>query len=97
MIEEGLVDIFIKEKGDDRPVVTLKRGSFFGEKALLSSDVRTNGHVYCIVECQVHVVTVGGLCVTVMLGDLQNLLDRSYVARDEALSLHCTMLQCDGR
>jgi cAMP-dependent protein kinase regulator len=40
MIEHGCVDVYIQAKGD-APVVTLKAGDFFGEKALLSSDVRT--------------------------------------------------------
>ena len=40
MIESGDVDIYIAERGD-KPIHTLKSGTFFGEKALLSSDVRT--------------------------------------------------------
>lgn len=40
MIEHGCVDVYIPEK-KTVPVVRLKAGDFFGEKALLSSDVRT--------------------------------------------------------
>ena len=41
MIEKGFVDVYIAQKSETHPVVTLKAGDFFGEKALLSSDVRT--------------------------------------------------------
>ncbi len=42
MVQRGCVDVYIQENGQQqRPVVTLKAGDFFGEKALLSSDVRT--------------------------------------------------------
>lgn len=41
MVERGCVDVYIQDGQQQRPVVTLKAGDFFGEKALLSSDVRT--------------------------------------------------------
>lgn len=47
MVERGCVDVYIRDQyhpdggHQQRPVVTLKAGDFFGEKALLSSDVRT--------------------------------------------------------
>lgn len=81
MIEEGSVDVFIEAKGKD-PVVTLKKGQFFGEKALLSSDVRT---ATCIAATDVKCMLLMREDFVLMLGDLQDLLDRSYVARDEAL------------
>ena len=81
MIEEGTVDVFIKEKGE-RPVVTLRSGQFFGEKALLSSDVRT---ATCIASSEVKCMLLMREDFALMLGDLQDLLDRSYIARDEAL------------
>lgn len=83
MIASGAVDVYIREKSDTHPVVTLKSGSFFGEKALLSSDVRTatcvasptgEGEVKCLLLMREDFVR--------MLGDLEYLLDRSYDLRD---------------
>ena len=83
MIEHGNVDVYINEKSEHKPVVTLKKGDFFGEKALLSSDVRTatcvastggDGGVKCMVLSREDFVR--------MLGDLEYLLDRSYDLRD---------------
>ena len=83
MIERGSVDVYIKEKSDTHPVVTLTTGSFFGEKALLSSDVRTatcvasaagGSEVKCLLLMREDFVR--------MLGDLEYLLDRSYDLRD---------------
>jgi len=81
MIEEGKVDVFINEKGA-RPIVTLQKGSFFGEKALLSSDVRT---ATCVASTDVKCMLIGREDFVLMLNNLQDLLDRSYIARDEAL------------
>jgi cGMP-dependent protein kinase len=81
MIEEGKVDVYINEKGA-RPIVTLQKGSFFGEKALLSSDVRT---ATCVASTDVKCMLIGREDFVLMLGNLQDLLDRSYIARDEAL------------
>jgi len=83
MIASGSVDVYIKEKSDTHPVVTLTAGSFFGEKALLNSDVRTatcvasaagGNEVKCLVLMRDDFVR--------MLGDLEYLLDRSYDLRD---------------
>ena len=81
MIEEGSVDVYIKEKGD-KPLVTLESGSFFGEKALLSSDVRT---ATCRASSDVKCMLLMREDFVLVLGNLQDLLDRSYVARDEAI------------
>ncbi len=81
MIEEGKVDVYIKEKGA-RPIVTLQKGSFFGEKALLSSDTRT---ATCVASTDVKCLLLMREDFVLMLGNLQDLLDRSYIARDEAL------------
>ncbi len=81
MIEEGKVDVYINEKGA-RPIVTLQKGSFFGEKALLSSDVRT---ATCVASTDVKCMLIGREDFVLLLGNLQDLLDRSYIARDEAL------------
>eukprot|EP00984_Skeletonema_dohrnii_P016794 scaffold7514_cov112-Skeletonema_dohrnii-CCMP3373.AAC.7 len=81
MIEEGKVDVYINEKGA-RPIVTLQKGSFFGEKALLSSDTRT---ATCVASTDVKCMLIGREDFVLMLGNLQDLLDRSYIARDEAL------------
>ncbi|KAL7548649.1 hypothetical protein ACHAWF_011919 [Thalassiosira exigua] len=83
MIEEGTVDVYIKDKGS-RPIVTLKQGTFFGEKALLSSEegVRT---ATCVASSDVKCMLLMREDFVLMLGNLQDLLDRTYVARDEAL------------
>ena len=73
MIEEGSVDIFIREKGDDRPVVTLKKGSFLGEKALLSSDVRT---ATCVASSNVKCMLLMREDFVLLLGDLQDFFSR---------------------
>jgi CRP-like cAMP-binding protein len=98
MIERGCVDVYIREKSQTSPVVTLKAGDFFGEKALLSSDVRT---ATCVAapasrqggEQQKAAGDGGGegvvKCMVLMredfvrmLGDLEYLLERSYEMRD---------------
>lgn len=81
MIEEGKVDVYITEKGA-QPIVTLQKGSFFGEKALLSSDTRT---ATCVASTDVKCLLLMREDFVLMLGNLQDLLDRSYIARDEAL------------
>ena len=98
MIERGCVDVYIREKSDTAPVVTLKAGDFFGEKALLSSDVRTatcvaaapasrggGGEVPKVGDSSERVVK----CMLLMredfvrmLGDLEFILERSYAMRD---------------
>jgi CRP-like cAMP-binding protein len=79
MIENGAVDIYIKEKGD-KPIHTLKSGTFFGEKALLSSDVRT---ATCVASSDVKCMLLMREDFVLMLGDLKDLLDRTYTDRDQ--------------
>ena len=84
MIERGSVDVYIREKSETHPVVTLKAGSFFGEKALLSSDVRT---ATCVAsaggpESEVRCLLLMREDFVRMLGDLEYLLERSYEGRD---------------
>lgn len=83
MIEKGCVDVYIREKSETHPVVTLKAGDFFGEKALLSSDVRT---ATCVAsasgESEVKCMVLMREDFVRMLGDLEYLLERSYDLRD---------------
>ena len=79
MIENGTVDIYIKEKGD-KPLHTLKSGTFFGEKALLSSDVRT---ATCVASSDVKCMLLMREDFVLMLGDLKDLLDRTYSDREQ--------------
>jgi len=78
MIEEGLVDVYIAAKPTSAPVATLKKGDFFGEKALLSSDVRT---ATCVASHTVRCLMLGREDFVRMLGDLNYLLERSYSLR----------------
>ena len=90
MIEDGTVDVYIETKGNS-PVTTLKSGSFFGEKALMSSDVRT---ATCIASSDVKCMLLMREDFVLMLGDMKDLLDRTYTARDEALQAeHDAMMQ----
>lgn len=82
MIEKGAVDVYIKEKSETHPVVTLEPGAFFGEKSLLSSDVRTatcvasprsTDEVKCLLLHREDFVR--------MLGDFESLMERTYDGR----------------
>ncbi|KAL7514534.1 hypothetical protein ACHAXN_013333 [Cyclotella atomus] len=79
MIETGNVDIYIKEKGD-KALHTLTSGTFFGEKALLSSDVRT---ATCVAASDVKCMLLMREDFVLMLGDLKDLLDRTYSDREQ--------------
>jgi cGMP-dependent protein kinase len=79
MIETGNVDIYIAEKGD-KPLHTLTSGTFFGEKALLSSDVRT---ATCVAASDVKCMLLMRADFVLMLGDLRDLLDRTYEDREK--------------
>ena len=99
MIESGFVDVYIREKSEKSLVVTLKPGDFFGEKALLSSDVRT---ATCVAAPssrqggeQQKAASAGSegvvKCMLLMredfvrmLGDLEYILERSYEMRDSS-------------
>jgi len=78
MIEDGTVEVFIDARGDT-PVVTLEKGQFFGEKALLSDDVRS---ATCIASSTVKCLTLIREDFNLLLGNLQDLLDGHYSHRD---------------
>ena len=71
LIESGTVNIFKKENGGE-PVASLSTGHFFGEKALLSEDVR---QATCIASSDVKCLFLMREDFVLMLGDLQDLLD----------------------
>lgn len=71
IIESGTVDVLKKDSGD-KPVATLKKSQFFGEKALFSEDVR---QATCIASSDVHCLSLMRDDFVLMLGDLQDLLD----------------------
>lgn len=83
MIDSGSVDVFIKSKGS-KPVVTLESGKFFGELALLSSDVRTAS---CIAKTSVKCHILMRNDFNLLLGDLQSLLDGNDYKRREAVEV----------
>ena len=84
MIDSGSVDVFIKAKGS-KPVATLQRGKFFGELALLSSDVRTAS---CIAKSRVKCHILMRKDFNLLLGDLQSLLEgNDYKRREELQAL----------
>eukprot|EP00586_Coscinodiscus_wailesii_P010441 CAMPEP_0172503214 /NCGR_PEP_ID=MMETSP1066-20121228/167296_1 /TAXON_ID=671091 /ORGANISM="Coscinodiscus wailesii, Strain CCMP2513" /LENGTH=689 /DNA_ID=CAMNT_0013278855 /DNA_START=128 /DNA_END=2194 /DNA_ORIENTATION=+ len=71
IIESGTVEVFKKANGE-KPVATLEKGNFFGEKALLSEDVR---QATCIASSDVQCLYLTREDFVLMLGDLQDLLD----------------------
>ena len=86
MIAKGGVDVYIREKSDSKPVVTLPVGAFFGEKALLGAhDVRSatcvaagaapGEGVKCLLLMREDFVR--------MLGDLGGLMERAYDGRKD--------------
>ena len=79
LIESGTVDVFKKEKGND-PIATLKKGQFFGEKALLSDDVR---QATCIATTDLRCLTLMREDFVMMLGSLQDLLDSKEKAPND--------------
>ncbi len=77
IIESGTIDVFIAERGNE-PVARLTGGQFFGEKALLSEDVR---QATCIAATDAKCLTLMREDFVQMLGNLQDLLK----ARDNHL------------
>jgi len=71
LIESGLVNVFKAEMGDE-PIATLHSGKFFGERALLSEDVR---QATCTAASNVECLFLMREDFVMMLGDLQDLLD----------------------
>lgn len=72
IIESGTVDVFIAEQGNE-PVARLTSGQFFGEKALLSEDVR---QATCIASTDAKCLTLMREDFVRMLGNLQDLLNK---------------------
>lgn len=81
LIEKGTVDVFTKENGK-KPVMTLQPGQFFGERALLSEDVR---QATCIASSEVQCLFLMREDFVLMLGDLQDLLDGCIKEKKEFL------------
>ena len=79
LIQAGTVDVFKKESGD-KPVATLISGNFFGEKALISEDVR---QATCIASSDVKCLFLMREDFVLMLGDLQDFLDGKKVRVEE--------------
>jgi len=86
IIESGAVDVLTAESGD-APVARLTGGQFFGEKALMSEDVR---QATCVAATDVKCLTLTREDFVRMLGNLQDLLDgvadatRPSTAREDA-------------
>jgi cGMP-dependent protein kinase len=73
LIESGSVNVFKASAGKD-PITTLQSGQFFGERALLSEDVR---QATCTAASDVECMFLMREDFVMMLGDLQDLLDGS--------------------
>ena len=82
LIESGAVDIFKKDFGE-KPIATLNSGQFFGERALLSEDVR---QATCIASSDVQCLFLMRDDFVLMLGDLQDLLDGNARKEDALLA-----------
>ncbi len=82
LIESGSVDVFKKDNGH-RPITTLTTGQFFGERALLTEDVR---QATCIATSEVHCLFLMREDFNIMLGDLQDLLDGNVRQEDDHLA-----------
>ena len=81
LIESGTVDVFKKES-ENTAIATLGSGNFFGERALLSEDVR---QATCIASSEVKCLFLMREDFNLMLGDLQDLLDGKVRKEDESL------------
>ena len=79
MIELGKVDVYKSSHGD-QPLVSLKKGNFFGEKALFSNDTRT---ATCVASDRVKCLVLAREDFVRLFGDLQDLLDKSQKMIDE--------------
>ena len=81
LIESGEVEVFKKgEGGGDAPIATLSSGHFFGERALLSEDVR---QATCIASSDVKCLYLMREDFVLMLGNLQDLLDGKTSSADD--------------
>jgi len=79
IIQSGEVNIFKKQLGD-KPIAKLGKEKFFGEKALLSDDVRQATVVAASPEVVCYVMTRGDF--TRMLGNLQDTIDGKKASCD---------------
>ena len=82
LIESGSVDV-IKKNSGDRPITTLTTGQFFGERALLTEDVR---QATCVATSEVHCLFLMREDFNIILGDLQDLLDGNVRQEDDDLA-----------
>lgn len=82
IIQSGTVDVFKTENGDEA-IAHLTSGHFFGEKALLSEDVR---QATCIASSDVKCLTLTREDFVRMLGNLQDLIDTDHPAPAAAAS-----------
>lgn len=73
IIESGSIDVFIDSKGDE-PVNTMSSGQFFGERALMSEDVRA---ATCVAATDTKCITLMREDFVRMLGNLQDLLNET--------------------
>jgi CRP-like cAMP-binding protein len=73
IIDTGTVDVYKKSSGD-KPVASLRSGQFFGEKALLSEDVR---QATCVATSDLKCLMLMREDFNIMLGDLKDLLEGS--------------------
>ena len=85
MIEEGNVAVTKECLGPD-PICILKKGDFFGEKALLSDDIR---NATCTATSKVKCLVLVREDFVRMLGNLKEILD-TYRERRLALQLQDT-------
>lgn len=80
VIEEGKVDVFIKEKGD-KAVTRLESGSFFGERAMLSTVVNV---ATCKAATDVKCLVLMREDFMEMLGN-KKIFEKSFSGRSEAM------------
>lgn len=83
LIESGSVDVFKKNIADNKAITTLTTGQFFGERALLTEDVR---QATCIATSEVQCLYLMRQDFNLMLGDLQDLLDGNVRKEDESFA-----------
>ena len=91
LIESGTVDVLKKDKGDI-PINKLASGQFFGERALLSEDVR---QATCVASSDVRCMYLMRDDFVLMLGDLQDLLDGKASEEDKVLNKGKAVLDRD--
>jgi len=75
IIEEGFVDVYLKDISLSEPINTLSKGNYFGEKAMFSDDARQGT---CIATCDVKCLVLDRKDFVNMFDDLQSLLVKSF-------------------